>query len=150
MSQGLNLPEHPRVTVPITAYFFDTDAAGVVHNVAYLRMIEVARTELARVLGWEMKEMLASPDGCPVVTRTEIDYLKPAKLGDNLELTAELVELQKIRFFIRTEVRRAGEPAILCQALQTLAPVDLATGRPKLLRTDWIERWPQLAAKTGK
>lgn len=147
MSSPLEPPEAPRVVVPMNVYFFDTDAAGVVHNVAYLRMIEVARTELARVLGWEMQAMLSGEDGCPVVARTEIDYLKPARLGDRLEITSELVELQKIRFFILTEVRRAGDPAVLCSARQTLVPVDPASGRPRLLRTDWVRRWPHLGGK---
>jgi len=145
MKSGMDLPDAPKVTVPVTVYFFDTDAAGVVHNVAYLRMIEVARTELAARLGWGIREMLSGVDGCPVVARTEIDYLKPAKLGDLLEITSELIGLQRIRFFVLSEIRRAGESAVLCSARQTLVPVDPTSGRPRLLRKDWLERWPHLA-----
>ena len=39
--------------------FFDTDLGGVVHNIAYLRFIETARTRLAAQLGMELKEMAA-------------------------------------------------------------------------------------------
>ena len=38
--------------------FFDTDAGGVVHNIAYLRFIETNRSLLAEKLGWPLGEML--------------------------------------------------------------------------------------------
>ena len=63
--------------------FYDTDAGGVVHNIAYLRFVEKARTLLGAKLGLSLKQM--SKSGLyAVVTRTEIDYLKPALLGDEL------------------------------------------------------------------
>ncbi|NBQ64171.1 MAG: acyl-CoA thioesterase [Verrucomicrobia bacterium] len=63
-----------------TAYFFDTDAGGVVHNLAYLRWVEAARTDLAEKLGWGIREMLEGEHGCPVLTKTEAEYLRPARL----------------------------------------------------------------------
>jgi len=53
--------------------FFDTDCGGVVHNLAYLRMIETCRTRLAAALGMNLRVM--SETGIyPVLTRTEVDY----------------------------------------------------------------------------
>ena len=63
--------------------FFDTDCAGVVHNIVYLRFIEVARTHLAEQLGMGLVNM-ANSQTFPVVVRTEIDYKRPAKLGDRI------------------------------------------------------------------
>src|SRR6266568_1097175 len=96
------LPPEPRLTVPIEVYYFDTDAGGVVHNIAYLRMVEIARSQLAATLGWTLEEM-GRTGLVPVVARTEIDYLKPARLGDHLLVSAELVCLEKVRFLIRFE-----------------------------------------------
>lgn len=49
--------------------FFDTDIGGVVHNLAYLRMIETNRTKLAELMGMNLKSMM--DDGVfPVVLRT--------------------------------------------------------------------------------
>src|SRR5579884_2624501 len=50
-------PETPRIRTEAQIMFFDTDCAAVVHNIAYLRHIEVARTLLAESLGWRLREM---------------------------------------------------------------------------------------------
>jgi YbgC/YbaW family acyl-CoA thioester hydrolase len=75
--------ESPRVRTEVQVMFFDTDCGGVVHNIAYLRFIEIARTLLAEQLGLMLTEMAAT-QRYPVVVRTEIDYRRAAKLGDHL------------------------------------------------------------------
>ncbi len=65
--------------------FFDTDCAAVVHNIAYLRFIEVARTLLAEQLGLGLAQM-AEDQKYPEVVRTEIDYRRAARLGDKLTI----------------------------------------------------------------
>jgi YbgC/YbaW family acyl-CoA thioester hydrolase len=134
------LPKKPIVQVPITVYFFDTDAGGVVHNIAYLRMIETARSDLAQSLGWSLKEM--TEQDCPVIARTEIDYLKPALLGDNLIVESEITKMEKIRFYITTTIKRGDE--VLTKCVQTLFTVDLKSKRPQALRKEWLEKWPEL------
>src|SRR6478735_6664641 len=74
-------PKHPRVRTEVQVMFFDTDCGGVVSNIAYLRFIEIARTLLGEELGLMLTEMAATQK-YPVVVRTEIDYRRPAKLGD--------------------------------------------------------------------
>src|ERR1700722_5037326 len=103
---GNSLPPHPRLTVPLDVYYFDTDAGGVVHNIAYLRMVEIARSQLAAALGWSLEEM-GRTGLVPVVARTEIDYLKPARLGDSLLVTAEVARIEKIRSFFKFEITSA-------------------------------------------
>jgi acyl-CoA thioester hydrolase len=137
------LPEKPELSVPVKVYFYDTDAGGVVHNVAYLRLIEQARSELAVSLGWDLKAMLSADGHCPVVSRTEIDYLKPARLGDVLDIHGEMVAMEKVRFHLAFTIRRQ-DGAELCRARQVMVTVNLASGRPQPLRRDWLERWPHL------
>lgn len=137
------LPENPELVVPVKIYFYDTDAGGVVHNVAYLRLIEQARSELAEHLGWKLSEMTGGP--CPVVARTEIDYLKPARLGDTLEIAGRLVRMEKVRFHLEFIIKRPVDGALIARCHQAMVPVDLETGRPARLRTDWRERWAHLA-----
>jgi YbgC/YbaW family acyl-CoA thioester hydrolase len=136
------LPDDPAIRLPLKVYFFDTDAGGVVHNVAYLRMIEIARSDLAEKLGWPLAAMGAGE--CPVVARTEIDYLKPARLGDELLIQARLAGMEKIRFYIETVITGAGGGEVFCRCRQTLVTVRLGTGRPRSLRQDWRARWPWL------
>ena len=140
------LPAIPRLVVPIEVYYFDTDAGGVVHNVAYLRMVEVARSQLAASLGWTLEEM-GRTGLVPVIARTEIDYLRPARLGDSLLITAELFRMEAIRFLIRFEIASAKEPAkIFSRCVQTMVTVQLPAGRPQRVPEAWRAAYPHLEA----
>jgi acyl-CoA thioester hydrolase len=137
------LPEIPVWQGNLRVYFYDTDAGGVVHNIAYLRMVEWARTELADSLGWPLATMKEDPRGCPVVVRTEIDYRIPARLGDELTVTSEVTAMKRARFFVETRITRESSADLICRSYQTLAVVDLATGKPKPLPADWLQQWPE-------
>ncbi len=97
--------------------FFDTDCGGVVHNIAYLRMIETCRTRLAAQLGMDLARM-ASTAIYPVVVRTEIDYLKPAKLGDWLKIRGTLGEVSRARFWCHFEMVREADEVLLITSRQ--------------------------------
>src|SRR2546421_6498094 len=86
----------PRIRTEVQVMFFDTDCGGVVHNIAYLRFIEIARTLLAEQLGLTLTEM-AVTQKYPVVVRTEIDYRRAAKLGDHLTVEGWLDRLHRVR-----------------------------------------------------
>lgn len=129
-------PPRPQAEREFTVYFFDTDAGGVVHNLAYLRWVEAVRTDLAEQLGWGIGEMLAGEHGCPVLTKTEAEYLRPARLGDRVKVVSRLGEVGKVRFVVESEVLGPKGEAY-CRTKQELASVDLATGKPRPLREDW-------------
>lgn len=131
--------EEGRAEREFTVYFFDTDAGGVAHNLTYLRWIEAVRTDLAEKLGWSMGEMVAGAHGCPVLTKTEVEYIKPAKLGDRVTVVARLGQVGKVRFTVESEVRGAGGE-VLCQAKQELVAVNLRTGKAQGLREDWQKK----------
>ncbi len=144
MESAAALPSAPRLIVPMEVYYFDTDAGGVVHNVAYLRMVEIARSQLAAALGWSLGEMNRT-GLVPVVARTEIDYLRPARLGDSLLIAAELIELEKVRFRLRFEMTLAGKPEVIfIRCVQTMVTVQLPSGRPQRAPATWREAFPQL------
>lgn len=143
----MSLPAVPRLVVPLEVYYFDTDAGGVVHNIAYLRMVEIARSQLAASLGWTLEEMHRT-GLVPVVARTEIDYLKPARLGDSLLVSAEVVKIEKIRSYFQFEITSAKQPDVLfIRCVQTMVPVQLPGGRPQRNPAAWLEAYPQLVAK---
>lgn len=138
--------ETPTIETREEVMFFDTDIGGVVHNIAYLRMIETARTRLAAKLGMHLKEM-SKTQVYPVVVRTEIDYRKPATLGDELVISGRLERVGRVRFWVAFEVRRAGEDTVLITCRQSLALVQMPKGKPMRLPADWPEKYSHLFLK---
>jgi YbgC/YbaW family acyl-CoA thioester hydrolase len=120
--------------------FFDTDCGGVVHNLAYLRMIETCRTRLAALMGMDLLTM-SETRIFPVVTRTEVDYKRPAKLGDWLCIRGRLDEVSRARFWCSFEIVREADGATLVTARQALALVQMPAGKPMRLPADWAQRW---------
>ena len=112
--------------------FFDTDCGQVVHNIAYLRMIETCRTRLAAKLGMDLPTMLDTRV-FPVVTRTEIDYKRPAKLGDWITIRGHLGEISRARFWCHFEMIRESDGVTLVTARQSLALVQMPEGKPMRL-----------------
>ncbi len=123
--------------------FFDTDCGGVVHNLAYLRMIETCRTRLAALMGMDLKTM-AQTQVFPVVTRTEIDYKRPARLGDWLVIRGRLEEISAARFWCGFEIIREADQTTLVTSRQALALVQMPAGRPLRLPKEWAARWSPL------
>lgn len=139
------MPETPTITTREEVMFFDTDCGGVVHNLAYLRMIETARTKLAALLGMKLRDM-SQTQLFPVVLRTEIDYKKPAVLGDELHIHARLESVERVRFWCVFEMRRASDDLLLITCRQSLALVQMPAGKPTRLPEDWAERYAHLRA----
>ena len=138
--------ETPRIQTEVQIMFFDTDCAAVVHNIAYLRHIEVARTLLAEQLGWRLRDMAVSGQ-FPVVVRTEIDYRRPAVLGDKLTVDGWLETVERMRFWCAFEVRRPSDNTLIAQARQMLALVQMPGGKPVRLPADWQEKFAHLRSQ---
>ena len=120
--------------------FFDTDCGGVVHNIAYLRMIETCRTRLAALMGMDFR-LMSETRLFPVVTRTDIDYKRPARLGDWITIRGRLDELSRARFWCTFEMIREADGATLVTARQALALVVMPEGKPARLPAEWQEKW---------
>lgn len=123
--------------------FFDTDCGGVVHNIAYLRMIETCRTRLAALMGMDLRTM-SETQIFPVVTRTEVDYRKSAKLGDWLVIRGRLDEIARARFWCAFEVFRESDGETLITARQALALVQMPAGKPLRLPAEWAAQWGKI------
>jgi YbgC/YbaW family acyl-CoA thioester hydrolase len=116
--------------------FFDTDAAGLVHNIAYLRFIETNRSLLAEKLGYPLQEMLSCGD-CPVVARTEIDYRRPARLWDALVVHGELAEFERSRFWCAFTITRPSDGTLIVTCRQMLVVVQLPELKVRRLPNHW-------------
>jgi len=120
--------ENAHIVTHEEVMFFDTDCGGVVHNLAYLRMVETCRTKLGTAMGFDVREM-GETMRFPVVLRTEADYKQPAKLADELEIHGRLEEWGKVRFWCAFEVRRREDQALLLKCRQQLALVQMPEGK---------------------
>ena len=140
----ISLPP-PTIVTEEEVMFFDTDCGAVVHNIAYLRFIETARTRLAAKMGLDLRTMSTS-QVFPVVVRTEIDYRRAARLGDVLHIEGELDRLERVRFWCSFRILRPedGETLITCR--QSLALVQMPEARPLRLPEAWRSQWPELAS----
>jgi YbgC/YbaW family acyl-CoA thioester hydrolase len=134
----------PRIETEVQVMFFDTDCAAVVHNIAYLRFIEIARTLLAAELGLGLATM-AENQKYPVVVRTEIDYRRPAKLGDKLVIEGWLDRLERVRFWCAFKIVRPADETLIAECRQMLAIIQMPEA--KLLRVP--DDWDRYRADSG-
>jgi YbgC/YbaW family acyl-CoA thioester hydrolase len=128
--------ETPSLDTEVRVMFFDTDAGGLVHNIAYLRFIETNRSLLAEKLGWPLGEMLTKGD-CPVLVRTEIDYRRPARLWDVLLVHGELSRFERTRFWCSFTITLVNDGTLLVTCRQQLVVVHLPELKVRRLPGHW-------------
>ena len=126
----------PTLETDVRVMFFDTDAGGVVHNLAYLRFIETNRSLLGEKLGWQLDELIVTRL-CPVVVRTEIDYRSPARLWDQLKVKGWLEKFTRTRFWCCFTIRKAMDNALLVTCRQMLVVVKLPEFKVQRLPEHW-------------
>lgn len=136
-------PDTPRIVTPIEVMFFDTDCAAVVHNIAYLRFIETARTHLAEQMGMKLREMAVAKE-YPVVVRTEIDYRSPAVLGDKLEVRGALEKMERSRFWCSFQIVREEDEKLIVTCRQMLALITMPGAKILRMPAAWLEKYGHL------
>jgi acyl-CoA thioester hydrolase len=117
---------------PIRVYYEDTDAAGIVYYANYLKFAERARSEWLREIGDEERRALKAAGLVFVVRRCAIDYLRPARLDDLLEVETRVTAFAGATLELQQIVRRGALNLVALQV--TLACVN-AAGRPARLPT---------------
>ena len=83
-----------------------------------------------------------------VVVRTEIDYRKGAKLGDNLQVEGWLDRLERVRFWCGFRIVRSSDQAVIVECRQMLALVEMPAAKLLRLPEDW-EKYRQPEAVAG-
>jgi tol-pal system-associated acyl-CoA thioesterase len=114
-------PELFVYSFPVRVYFENTDAAGVVYHGEYLKFLERARTEWLRHLGFDHQALARNHRILMVVTAASLEFVRPARLDDNLAVSVRLESLGKVRCVFVQEVRRDDE--VLVKAKVTVACV---------------------------
>ena len=94
---------------PIRVYYEDTDVAGIVYYANYLKFAERARTEMLRLVGVNQSEMTERYGLVFAVRACAVDFLRPARLDDLLEVRSRLVKLAAATVQAAQAVWRGGE-----------------------------------------
>lgn len=117
-------------SISLRVYLEDTDAGGIVYYVNYLKFMERARTELLRSLGFEFAALSAEQLQF-VVHSVDAQYRKPARMDDELTVTAVVEQLARTYIVFHQQVCRGDE--ILCEAHIKVACVDTTQLKPAAL-----------------
>jgi len=112
---------------PVRVYYEDTDAAGIVYHANYLRFAERARSEMMRLLGVEHSHLMERDGVAFAVSRCEVDFHKPARLDDVLEVHTRVTELRRASLAAEQVIKRGG--TVIARLLLRIAVIDRA-GRP--------------------
>ena len=117
----------------VRVYYEDTDFTGIVYHANYLRYMERGRTNYLRLIGADHRALFEAtereaPGFAFVVRSLTIDFRKPARMDDVLEIVTEPVEVKGASVVVRQRVMRAGE--LLAEARVRVAFVSGGRARP--------------------
>ena len=125
---------------PIRVYYEDTDAQGVVYYANYFRFMERARTEWLRALGVDQVALMQNDRRIFVVTGTSAEFLVPARLNDEIVVTARLAGLSRATFDIEQNIYRDDlDGTLLLKGTIRAAYLDADTMRPKRVPASLFE-----------
>jgi len=120
--------DRPMERLPVRVYYEDTDAGGVVYHASYLRYLERARTEFLRSLGVGQGRLRDEAGLAFAVRSICADYLKPARLDDELSVTSFIELLGRAQVTFRQSITRGDD--LLLTATVRVACIHLVSGRP--------------------
>jgi acyl-CoA thioester hydrolase len=100
----------------IRVYWEDTDAGGVVYHSQYLNFFERARTEWLRSIGVHQAKMAEKDNTIFVIRKMNIDFVKAARLDDELETTVHSVEAPGARMVFKQDITRCSDKQLIATA----------------------------------
>jgi acyl-CoA thioester hydrolase len=124
----------------IRVYYEDTDFSGIVYHANYLRFMERGRTNHLRLMGADQHALFAEahverPGLAFVVRSMQIDYLKPARMDDVLDVVTWPLAVKGASIMLAQEVRRDADVLVSAQVRVALISEGRVQPIPKALRT---------------
>jgi acyl-CoA thioester hydrolase len=123
----------------IRVYWEDTDAGGIVFYANYLKFFERARTEWLRSLGIGQQDLRERTGGIFIVSETNVRYHRPARLDDELLVTARIESAGRASILLAQQALRATDRALLAEGAIRIGWVDAATLRPARIPANLLE-----------
>lgn len=114
----------------LRVYWEDTDAGGVVYHSQYLNFFERARTEWLRSRGIVQSELSEQHNLVFAIRHMDIDFLKPARMDDELTVTVQSVQSGASRLKFEQVLSRSNDGTVLCATAVTAACLEADAFRP--------------------
>ena len=99
----------------LKVFYEDTDSGGVVYYANYLKFFERARTEAIAEIGFSNKKLLEENGIFIIVKSCNIEYKKPAKLEDQIEIKSNIISISNTSFKMRQKALRDNELITDCE-----------------------------------
>jgi len=115
-------------SITVRVYWEDTDGGGVVYYANYLRFLERARTEWLRARGFDQSRLKAEEDLVFAVRHVGVDFRLPARLDDELRVSARVATVGRSRVRFEQTVHRGDE--LLVEAVVDTACLTASTFKP--------------------
>lgn len=130
-----------RFSWPVRVYWEDTDAGGIVFYANYLKFFERARTEWLRSLGVEQRVLRDSTGGMFVVSDTSVRYHRPARLDDELLVTASPLDVGRASMTIQQQalLRTPAGDIVLCEGTIRAGWVNATSLKPARMPPTLLE-----------
>lgn len=109
---------------PQRVYFEDTDAGGVVYHAQYIKFLERARTEWLRYLGFTSSELERKYKMLFVVSEIAVEFVKPARLDDAINISVSIENLGRVRLTFHQEIRRGEDILVKARVLVAVVAVE--------------------------
>lgn len=127
--------------LPVTVSPDDIDELDHVNNLVYVRWVQQAAVAHSDALGLGLGAYLARRQAF-VVRRHEIDYLRSALVGEEVEVETRVVHLGGASSVRQTEIRHAGGTNPVARCITTWAYIDLGRNRPVRVPEDIRTSFP--------
>ena len=123
----------------VRVYYEDTDFSGIVYHANYLRFMERGRTNYLRLLGADQLALFAeanaeAPGFAFVVRAMQLEFLKPARMDDLLEVITVPHEVKGASITLSQEVRRGDDVLVEARVKVAFVAGGRARPIPKALR----------------
>ncbi len=123
---------------PVRVYYEDTDAGGVVFYANYLKYMERARTEYLRAYGYEQDKLMINQGIIFAVRAVSIDYLKPARFNQLLQVSAEITAIKKASLEFFQQISHDNH--LLVTGDIRIACLDVISFKPKAIPENIVEQ----------
>ena len=120
--------------IVVRVYYEDTDFSGAVYHANYLRFLERGRTEMVRASGIDQASLHAATGLGFVVRRMALEFLRPARMDDLLNVTTQPREVRGASMTLRQEISRGEELLLSAEVVVAAVLRGRAVRIPEALR----------------